>query len=494
MRRRALPLVLLATATALTGCFPEKRVVWSPDGRWAAVLGGDGLRLCDATGKLSAPVPGTVSQAVWMPDSRRLLLQRQDGFVKNWSEAQQYLTAERREAVKHAADRLLAVAPVEYEGWNENASDSGKKNALFVRSLGLLEGLTAGETVAMIFYVKDEAADRVPDKLKRLWKLDEFNSAAIWLLQQADVTQDGLSLGPVVSRSLNDYAELRLPPDGTMAAYLVGVQTREAESAPRLCVLPLDGSEPPRTVANNVGKFTDWSPGGRYLVFARTTRWPEKDQLVLGSISRRQVRDAKGQLLEEFPAIEDLAGVIFNPELKVRCLPDGRILFASMDVHLPATAADMPQHCLMFAVNPGQSSVVTRLIPRSSEAEVPDLMYAFEISPDARRVSLPGTGGEVRVLNLSTGEITPVVQQFGLPAELLMLPTWRTADELCCLGPGPEKGARAVVNLVKLNPASSAPIETIPLSTDWPESVARGFLFKEKPTETQPAETQPALP
>jgi hypothetical protein len=500
MRPRALGVVILAAAIGLTGCFPRKRVIWSPDGRWAAVLGGDGLRLCDATGKLSPPVPGVVSEAAWMPDSRRLLVQRQDGAATSWSDAKQYLAPQRREAVKRAAERVLANALLDYESWDEEAL--GAKSALFVHSLGMLQGLNGDETVALMFYLKDEAAGRVPDKLKRLWKLKEFGPAFAWLLQRAEVTQNGLSLGAVVSRSFDDHEALRLSPDGAVAAYLIHVQTREAEAAPRLCVLPLDGSGPPRTVANYVGKSADWSVDGRYLVFARTGQWPEKDQLVLGSISRCQVRDAGGKLLAEFGAIEDLAGVVFQPELRVRCLPDGRILFAAMDVQLPATAADMPPRGLMFAVNPGQNPVVMRLVPRASEEEVPDLVYAFEVSPDGQWASLPGGGGEVSVLNLRSGTIERIVEPFGLEGELLMVPTWRTANELCCLGPGAEGSGRAVVNLIRFNPGFGAPtqtvappsskpgeaIEVIPLSTDWPESVARSLLFKTITAESQPAQ------
>ena len=47
-RGNALIVIMLAVVTG--GCVPEKRISWSPDGRWAAVRGETGLYMCDETG------------------------------------------------------------------------------------------------------------------------------------------------------------------------------------------------------------------------------------------------------------------------------------------------------------------------------------------------------------------------------------------------------------------------------------------------------------
>jgi hypothetical protein len=66
---------------------------------------------------------------------------------------------------------------------------------------------------------------------------------------------------------------------------------------------------------------------------------------------------------------------------------------------------------------------------------------------------------------------------------LVMMPTWRSADELCYLAPPAEDNERAAVMLLTLNwptePAASRSTESWTrrdISQDWPEAVARGFL------------------
>jgi hypothetical protein len=51
MNSRAACIGLILLATVFGGCLPEAKVTWSPDGKFALVRGGDGLRLCDETGK-----------------------------------------------------------------------------------------------------------------------------------------------------------------------------------------------------------------------------------------------------------------------------------------------------------------------------------------------------------------------------------------------------------------------------------------------------------
>jgi dipeptidyl aminopeptidase/acylaminoacyl peptidase len=302
-----------------------------------------------------------------------------------------------------------------------------------------------------------------------------------------------VSLREVVSRSLDQSFEPRVSPDGKTVAFIrltssAGPMSRPEEGATRLYVLPTSGSGSARVVADFVGRFPDWSSDGQYVVFARAATWPDGDQLELGTISRRQVCDTQGFVLEEFPETHDLAGVVFQREFKVRSLPDGRIVFAAMDVHLPVTVSDMPQQLLLFALDPGRSPVVTRLIPRKSEGQVPDLIYAFEVSPDGRLVSLPGRAGSVEVLELATGEISSVVQPFNLPKEILMTPVWRSADELCCLGPPAKGGALPTVNLLRIRFPEVTVAQV--LSADWPESVAPDFLEPQSTFSVREAATQ----
>ena len=61
----------------------QDRVTWSPDGTRAAVLGDDGLHVCDVAGKLSPVLVPDVRCVAWMPDSKRMVVCI-EGESKNW--------------------------------------------------------------------------------------------------------------------------------------------------------------------------------------------------------------------------------------------------------------------------------------------------------------------------------------------------------------------------------------------------------------------------
>ena len=76
MRRFQLTILFLLTTVTFCGCIPEKKIIWSPDGRTAAIIGGDGLYLCDESGKLSSHIAEMVKEALWLSDSKQLLVIR----------------------------------------------------------------------------------------------------------------------------------------------------------------------------------------------------------------------------------------------------------------------------------------------------------------------------------------------------------------------------------------------------------------------------------
>jgi hypothetical protein len=457
----------------LCGCLPEKRVTWSPDGRWAAVRAGDGLHLCDPNGKLSERLVENVNGVAWLPDSRHLLLATAVR-AKTWAELTPLLDAPRVQELAELGDKLQAEM-LAYEGeW-----DAFKPQ--------VVEKQTGGVFAALLVYVRDHADARLPEKLGDRWEDTKKLEASVGTLQLAEVQQGTLKLGPPLLRSIDGISEPRVSPDGRKAAYLSPLP---GDNSPvGLFATALEPGATPQAVAEHTSLFCDWSTDGRHLVYATGSPGAASGgkELRLGVIARRQVSDEHGQMLEKLPEAEDLAGILFQQETKVACLRDGRIIFAGLAVHLPCTTKDMPQTVGLFALDPDRQPTITRLVPRQSAADLADVLPLFDLSPDQQRVCLPASNGRIVVLTLATGDTLEVAAEKHVD-ELRTLPTWRSDDEVCLnYGPSPDQpGARSEISLAKIN-WDEKQVTIRALSGDWPTAAVEGFLVK-KPD--QPAASQ----
>ena len=254
MKRALMIAMAAALVGGLYGCLPEKRVIWSPDGRWAAVKGADGLYLCNSSGKLSQLLVKSVASAAWLPDSRGLVLSRSEP-VPGWKELAPVLSDARRQEIVERAPRLREEM-LTYQGdWK----DFNPKSAT---------GLTGGETMALGVYLREHLAGDLETKLGDRWKELTEITAELQLVQVARVDESGrLTLGDTLARALDPFDELRVCPTGKAVAYLGGA-TGEDKSRP-LYVLALAGGTPVH-VADHTAIFPDWSADGRYLVYAAT--------------------------------------------------------------------------------------------------------------------------------------------------------------------------------------------------------------------------------
>jgi len=200
------------------------------------------------------------------------------------------------------------------------------------------------------------------------------------------------------------------------------------------------------------------------------------------------VRDEAGRLLEEFPEPHELAGIIHQIETKVRYAPDGRVVFASLELTLPCAAEDMPDVVGLFAVDPERQPTVVRLLTRRALDEVPEGVSAFELSPDGLHVCIPGGDGEVAVVTIATGSIWELLPE-SAPGRLWTVPAWRTPDSLAFVARAGEAAERTELMLVHLDFAERA-VEPVVLSADWNEDVRIGLLVKAEDTQDEPAEGQ----
>ncbi len=450
------------------GCVPEKRVVWSSDGKHAAVIAADGLHLCDEHGTLSPLIAESVTQVAWFPDSRRLVLERKIP-VRTWAEVAPLVPEPRRKELIALSDNIRAQA-VAYNGDWEKFSPNPPGS------------LRKGELPALMLYTRDHRGESLPRPLQVKWK--EL-TADTHLLETYSVQYRWAQLEHILFRSLHDIALPMVSPKGRNLAFIV------VDDVPRLYVAPIGRDLVPRHVVDSATMGVDWSADGRYLVYrwdvdANVPHWNQDDEdndfpPKLGTIARRQVADVQEELLKEFPNEEPLAAVVSPIFSRVHSLRDGRILFAGFDLQFPYTPKDFPKSLSLFAIDPAKQATVTRLIPRQSEAERKGSLGLFEVSPDEKRLVFPGGDKGVPILTLATGQIQQVELKDS-QGYWPLLPTWRSADEVCFASMPPRKDKKERAEVFLWSPKG-----TRCLSKDWPASAVVGFLTKkEDPASTQP--------
>ncbi len=438
----------VALALVLAGCI-TKRIVWSPNGSHAAILSDQGLYLCDTNGRLSSLLVTNVVLAEWFPDSRRLALAIRVG-CKSWPELEKLLDTHERERIKlageHVLNKLRAGAEFNVTLASDENLDSREKNLLgvYLRSLEATKPLVGTN-----------------------WSFLEAIEVNINTLRIATVSKNSLSLGAALTTGLDDLQDLRVSPGGAAIACTTST-AREHEY--QLLMVPADNSQSPKLIADGTAAYPDWSADGRSLIYIKAAHSPANgEEIVLASLSRRTVLDPGGKMNIQEKA-EDLAGLVFDEYGRVRSLPDGRILFSAMDLHLPVTKDDVPQRGQLFALDPDRQATITRIIPLGRLSDVPENANLFEISPDGRRISFLGDKHRVSIFTLATGSVdnlqSPVDVQGGDS-----LPTWRSNEELCFI-------AFSGTNLAT-EPAQAVlwrAGEKRILSADWPKDVRKGLL------------------
>jgi hypothetical protein len=475
----------LALAAIVFGCVP-KRYEWSPDGQWMTVISNDGLSFADADGKL---LPGTikgVNAATWFGDSKRLLVCRQSEAT-TWAQISPLLTAEQSSEIAEAA-RLAGDILMNFDWktadpknpWQAletaivNQETQAKRDTSIYQSMGAVIGI----------YMREHADDALrqkvpPDRWKELMELTQtVNSVEVFSFDA-----NGPKPGATVMTTLWDVRELRVSPTGNAAVVVTKGQMpnswSDEDQACDLWLVATDGGRPAAKIATFASWYPDWSPDGRDILFVRTPQAPASKETTLGSLSRIRAIDQNGKFLDQPQGPEDLVGLIYSEFSRVRCLKDGRIIFATVQVTLPATSGDMPQRPQLFEFDPGKLTTVSRLLSRQSAEDIGDSAQYFEVSPDDSRVCIPDGTGKVTVVDLGSGLVT-TVQDKPVPIDnnqgsLVTVPAWRSADELTFAAPGDQQGNTKVM-LWSISKNSGKV-----LSADWPAQ-----MTQQHPPATQP--------
>ena len=447
--------LLLAFLLVLTGCFETQRVFWSPDGKQAVVLGGDDglLYLSDAQGNLSDQLLSNVETVAWFSDSRRLVLAREESYT-NWSAISAVLLPEQRDTVRSLAERLLSQLE-SGKTLDQIGQDAKESDHPYLEACAL--------------YVRDEFPERLANALKNTTNNLDQVKAGLACLQTVRVDDRTIVPGPVLAREFSGVWNIRIAPNDQAIAYT----TMEDElDVLALSVVPANGDQPAQLVDVFVSAYPDWTPDSQSLFYIRSaSEHDSQKDLELASIVRRRVVDTNGAVNISNDTVEP-AGLLFNPLAKVRCLRDGRIIFAAAELHLPATTDDMPQREQFFALDPQRQATLTPLVPRGNIGSLPESLAWFEVSPDEKQIVVGGEKSSVALFTIAGGGVAIV--QPGSAKDTKIMPVWRVPDEFCY---GFVFSRTNQTNVeIKTELALWQKGKPVILSTNWPEEVRKGLL------------------
>jgi hypothetical protein len=401
-----------AMALALSGCL-EQFLVWSPDGQRAVVIdaNGEGLRLSDGNGKLSAPaIPGAI-RVTWLPDSRQIVavIVREEG---SWNVLAKELTADE-------SARVIAHAEA---AWQEVVAGKPLSAALV--------GLNEETKSVVLACLRERRGDAVRGRL-RDEELKSFNSDKAVISEIAIVRVEGDSLvkGAILDRGLKSWLSLDGSPDGKFFSAVRENALFGLTDSYDLFVASVQGGELVK-IADAVAIWPDWTPDGRSLVYFGGPK-SANGATVLGGLVRQEVLSPDGKIVSDGKGTP-LGGWIFRHDARVRCLSDGRIVFNAAEITFPITPRDFgDQHEQLFALDLSRQATLVRLIPRNGEWALPRSLAFFEVSPDEKQVLFGSYEGDVALLNIADGEVQQI-QKSG-KYEVHVAPRWRSATEFSYL-------------------------------------------------------------
>jgi hypothetical protein len=427
-----------------------------------ALVAEDGLRLGDAQGNLTAPIlPSTESRFVgndttlsWMPDSKRILAV---GHVqaKAWSDAQKYLSDQQQKdsvaLAKYIKERL------------QTAGESALNDDQRIQSAPAW----MTQSAALYLMVNDRDAIKSSTKPETFKAISEL-SLDVKNVSMYTVKPVALPDGKELWRGFDQPEDLDVAPDGK---YALLVRDESADSKIyAIDLLPLDIPGTAVKVAETRTPDVAWSADSRSIIFSSAAGTTEDAKL--GSLVMVDLLDPHGTLLQE-PKAQRIARLCLDPAPHIRVLTNGKILFTTSPVQLPAPEHDIGTQQDIFSVAPGDA-LVRRLMP----AQASEAMWSIDsiaANPDQAIASIACKifGNDIlQIVNINTGHVE---QLSFLPK---FQPNWRNADEICFTKqlekPGPNQHtAEVVLHSMSKN-------EDRVISANWPKSAVDGFLMESK--------------
>lgn len=481
--------IVLATLAMLgiSGCFPFERIWWSPSGDRAVVLLEERMHLVGADGTRGAVLPaefmheGTVVPHVaWLPDGSGFVCQRARK-VPTWAEVRALVPEEEVVAV----DKLLpAVLPL----LEAAAKLSLQTDTLqgVVNSLPVTKKKDFGLAVLRLRETDKAKVDglisALPDGAKILAALEEegvgFLLHELCLIKlEPEALKTAEAPVPLVCSMLRPLILPRVSPQQTALAFL---RLDEDEESLDLEVLALDvragasaATSTGFTVAEYVSSAFDWMPNGRALVFMSPIRHKQES---LHIIHRTAVMNGAGALVKPQDSGTTVtlatAATLSRPAMQV--LTDGRVLFSSHVLTLPAAATHADPEARLFTISADGKTV--QPVP-TAPGDLPTDLAWFVASPDGKQVAVVESETDaVAVVAVDTGK-TQIISAPHPRWRSNTMPAWKSSSELTFAAL--HENAPAWV-------LWSEGAGTRKLSTAWPASATEVWLEENKERTAQP--------
>jgi hypothetical protein len=419
-------ILLCVVAFCLAGCLPQERFWWSPDGSRAVVAVGDQLYLTTASGELKEPLSSELKlegdlpiRVSWQADGGGFALHRIRKLA-SWDEARSLLPADEVKAIeRHAAGvPALLNAAVAMSG------DGNVTDALWSIApnrdkelLGAAFFCALGKNKAAV-----ESAFQASLKGAEFWAEvgGELSALAIHEICLVKLKGDQLDGHPtVLLRSIHPVVLPELSPKFPVLAYW---RVADEEKRVGLVVCTLDGKSQ-IDIASTTNTTFGWSPDGRSLIFAAPVS--ANDEL-LQSIRKVTVVQESGNLVDTVQSVE-LAMAIATDPPRLCSLPDGRVLFASQPVTLPAPGDGLNLDPRLYLISADGKSVTA--VP-TAPGDLPTNLGFFAASPDGKRVAVVESDTDaVAIVELATGK-TDIVSPAHPNWHCRTMPAWKSATEL----------------------------------------------------------------
>ncbi|MHC4109851.1 MAG: hypothetical protein ACYSUY_02175 [Planctomycetota bacterium] len=430
-------------AIFLVGCIPDDSLQWLEDGSTGLLrMQGELHRVDGESGELTR-VAGDILPWPDLSDDGKLVAYSQGVECFNPSEGLKGLPAGQVKMIKFYAGQIKKnildaggltngkfpfpeeglLLPGDYRNWAirylcENAD--GK----LLEVLGK-EGIEKGKEEEIGYYRIVVAPAKAPEKRR------------------------------IVANSVFSMMGTKLSPKGKFLAYLMHTQEGEVSNSFEeygLYVASLESDANMVRVNHPVTLGFDWRPDGKAIAYiSADSEDLLHDNFIVGILEERIVADANDNLLVK--SIEsgekgtagphqctgessELAGLIFNPWLKVVYGTGERLFFSGARLSLPTSTKDEPRWSV-FCYDP-VTATVTDVLGQSVSSYSGEAIGTsqFALSPDGKNVLLPLVKNRFMIYRFSDGStIFPIKEDEGFGEENIsvLLPVWKGNDEISCV-------------------------------------------------------------